>query len=105
MQFTRSSGASLALYEQAVIHFFGGKEKATGLVEVVSRGRRIGFQEVLSAGANAAVRITALSSSGRHGFEDHTRRFLRHTSLSAVQWINTTRTELTFKTIHRNEVL
>ncbi|MBW3597688.1 MAG: GxxExxY protein [Planctomycetes bacterium] len=99
------AGLDLALYEQAVIHFFGGKEKAIGLVEVVSRGRRIGFQEVLSTGANAAVQITALPSSGRLGFEDHTRRFLRHTSLTAVQWINITRTEVTFKTIHRKEAL
>jgi hypothetical protein len=65
----------------------------------------VGWDKVHAAGANAALQVTALPRSAHPGFEDHTLRYLQHTSLAAIQWINITRRQLTFKTIHRKASL
>jgi GxxExxY protein len=99
------AGLDLYLYQEAAIHFFGGDEQTATIVPVVSQDRRVGFHRARSCGAGAIFEVTALSSSGQSNYEDHLRRLLSHTPLAAIQWINTTRRELKFKTVGRDGAL
>ena len=78
--------------------FFGGEEQVAGLAEVRSGGCPLGFEKVRLAAPHVAFKITAITS-GLEAYEDHLRRFLRHTNLITIQWVNITRARVTFKTI------
>ena len=55
-----------------------------------------------STPAGAAIKVTALSED-LESFELHARRFLSHTTLAAVHWVNITRDLVTFKTLNRED--
>ena len=95
------TGLDVHLYEEALTHFLGGEVPVFREVEVVSDGRTIGRQKVRLAGPAAAFKITAMTPDGISRFEDHVRRFLDHTRLQAIHWINVTRELVTFRTIRR----
>lgn len=95
------TGLDLQLYEEALTHFFGGEAKTLSEIEVVIDGQTIGRQKVRLAGTNAAFKVTAIPSDGLSRFEDHARRFLRHTRLRSIHWINVTREVVTFRTIQK----
>lgn len=95
------TGLDIELYEQALTHFLGGDAKVLNDVEVVLDGRTIGRQKVRLANPAAAFKITAISADATGRFEEHTRRFLDHTRLQAIHWINVTREFVVFKTIRK----
>lgn len=99
--FAREVGAGLdnALYEEALTHLLGGKEHVVREIAVISGAGRIGEQAFHLVEPDVAFNVTSLSLPAY--FESHTRRLLQHTALRAVQWINLTRKELTFRTIRK----
>ena len=73
-----------------------------GHAQVALDGRQVQQQPVLWAGRETIIRVTALDQSSIAEHEEHLRRLVDHTQVTALQWINVGKTHLTFKTIHRN---
>jgi hypothetical protein len=99
--FARDVGAGLdnALYEEALTHLLGGEEQVVREIAVISGADRIGEQAFHLVEPDVAFKVTSLNLPAN--FESQTRRLLQHTVLRAVQWINLTRKELTFRTISK----
>lgn len=99
--FARDVGAGLdnALYEEALTHLLGGEEQVIREIAVISGAGRMGSQEFHLVEPEVAFKVTSLTLPTQ--FESHARRLLQHTALRAVQWINLTRKELTFRTIRK----
>jgi GxxExxY protein len=94
-------GLDLHLYEEALTHFLGGEDRVLKQIEIVVNGRSAGKQKVRLTSPDAAFKITALGEDGRMRFEDHARRFLEHTRLRAIHWINLTREQVLFRTLEK----
>jgi GxxExxY protein len=94
-------GLDLHLYEDALTHFLGGKERVVTDIDIVLNGRKAGRQRVRLSGPGTAFKITALQDDGMTRFEDHARRFLQHTKLTAIHWINLARDYVTFRTLEK----
>jgi GxxExxY protein len=94
-------GLDLHLYEDALTHFLGGKERVVADIDIVGDGRTVGRQKVRLLGPGTAFKITALGADGMTRFEDHARRFLQHTRLKAIHWINLARDYVSFRTLER----
>lgn len=84
------------LYREAVVHFFGGPEVALRQISVFDSDIPLGTHEVCLLADNTALALTALKS-GKDAMKDHLQRFLGHTKLSRVQWVNMTTTTLNSK--------
>jgi hypothetical protein len=94
--------AGFAVYEDAAMHFYGGPEQVLGLADVRDKGRVIGCQPVRLAAPDIAFKITVMQPKTYAAFEDHARRFLAHSSLAALQWVNITHGQVLFKTLRRD---
>jgi GxxExxY protein len=86
------------LFDEAIIHFLGGAEKNVKEIEITNGARILGRQKVSLLNSNVAFRISALTKDGIQ-YENHLRRFIRYTSLKAIQWINFNHDNVVFKTI------
>jgi hypothetical protein len=95
-------GLDLHLYQDAVTHFLGGKERVLTEIDIVLDGRKVGRQKVRLSGPRTAFKITALNGDGRTRFEDHARKFLEHADLAAIHWINLARDWVTFSTLEKD---
>ena len=93
-------GLDIALYEEALTHLLGGNEQVLQPVGILVGGCEAGKQVQHLAAPGVAFKISALGE-GRQRYGDHLRRFLAHTSLKCIQWINVGRKVVTFKTIKR----
>ena len=93
------TGLDLGLYAEACTHFCGRSAEPLTEIEVRVEDRRLGVQRVRLADRATVLKVTALDADGLPEFECHARRFLAHTSLRAIQWINITRPVVTFKTL------
>jgi hypothetical protein len=87
------------LYEEAATHFCGRNAEPLSEIEIHAGNRSLGMQKVRLADPLTALKVTALNSDFLPDFECHARRFLAHTSLRAIQWINITRPVVQFKTL------
>lgn len=88
----------LALYQEALNHFLGGRERVVRPVEVCLGGTTVGQQKLSMISPEASVCISVLND-GQDRYEYQLRRFLMHTTLKAIQWVNIGRKLVTFKTI------
>lgn len=86
---------------KAVTHLLGGAEIVLQEVAIVSHGQRIGSQKLRLAAPRSAFRFTAIRDEDRPRFADHLQRFLDHTSLEAMHWINVTNRLVTFQTLRQ----
>lgn len=96
------TGLDLELYQEAIIHGLGGPAFALDNVDVIVAGRRIGRQEVICTPDRFGIRLTVLKPEAQRSFAEHHLRFLRHTDLVALHWINITRSVVTFRTLFPN---
>ncbi len=94
-------GLDLHLYEDALTHFLGGKERVMTEIDIVMGDRTVGRQKIRLSGPRTAFKITALGDDGMTRFEDHAQRFLQHTRLESIHWINVTRGYVTFRTLEK----
>ncbi len=92
------TGLDLGLYEDAVADLFGGRERVEQAVEITSQGTILGSQQFRLSQPDVAFKITALSTDLAE-FERHTRQLLSRTKLHAIQWINVTFHEVTYRTL------
>jgi GxxExxY protein len=96
------TGLDLQLYVDGLTHFLGGEESVLREVDVVSEGRSFGRQIARLVSADTSFKITALPAS-LESFESHARRFLKHTNLNHVFWINVTLRRVTLKTLSKGD--
>jgi GxxExxY protein len=95
------AGLDIGLYEEVASHLCGQPPGEEANVEIRMAGRSLGLQSVRLVAPCVALRITALPPDGRPEYEAHLFRFLDHTDLDAVQWINVTRHLVQFRTIEK----
>jgi len=88
----------IGLYREAITHFLGGPERVIQLIPVHSNGRLVGTQSVHLLNAETAFAFTAITAKHSE-MEDHQTRFLTHTPLEFIQWINFNRNQIEFKTL------
>jgi GxxExxY protein len=91
-------GLDLLLYEEAIGHFCG-PDTIAAKVDIHSAGQLLGVQTTQLTAPDVALRLSAVAPDRQPDFEAHLRRFLSHTPLRAIQWINLTRPLVQFKTI------
>jgi GxxExxY protein len=89
------------LYRDVITHFLGGAESMVRVVELASEFGVIGTQKVHHVDTGIALSVTASVHQPKMVLEHH-KRFLRHTTLRAIQWINLDRGNVTFRTIERD---
>jgi GxxExxY protein len=94
-------GLDLHLYQDALTHFFGGEDRVIKETEIVLDDRCCGKQKVRLSSPETAFKITALGEDGSARFEDHAIRFLNHTKLRAIHWINLNREYVVFRTLKK----
>jgi GxxExxY protein len=90
----------ISLYREAMTHFLGGPQKVVRTVPVRSADRLIGHQPVHLLTSDTGFAFTALPQN-RTAMADHQQRFLRHTPLRFLQWINFNRHRVEFTTLAR----
>ncbi len=90
----------VALYREAIIHFFGGAARVCRKVDVFDGNAPIGTQTLCLLNNDLAFACTAITRAWDQ-MRDHQRRFLAHTRLRAVQWVNLNHATIEFATITR----
>ena len=95
------TGLDRQLYENCAVHFFGGMERANGSVDVQLDGRVLSQQPVRLALPGVALEVTTLDPQNLSGFAEHAGRFLRHSSLEAIYWVNVHRNQVAFRTLRK----
>jgi GxxExxY protein len=88
----------LPAYYDAVTYFFGGKESVIREIPVSCDGREVTSQPVHLLDRETAFKLTALEGPLQTA-EEHMRRFLHHTKLKAIQWVNLYHHDVTFITL------
>jgi GxxExxY protein len=91
-------GLDLYLYEEALAHFFGGAHRVIQPVEILDGGARIANQKLPVILPGTGLKLTAFSRD-LEAHEDQLRRFLRHTALDRIQWVNVGRKVVMFRTL------
>jgi GxxExxY protein len=92
------TGLDLQLYVDALTHFLGGEDRVVHEIAVISEGRCLSHQKVRCAGKDSLFKITALTD-GLENFESNAMKFLQHTHLKHMLWINVTLRNVTMKTL------
>ena len=80
------------------MHFLGGPTRASVEIEIRDGPEVLGRQPVVLLTKDTAFTCTAITRS-RPQMLDHQRRFLMHTPLAALQWINLNHSSIEFTTI------
>ncbi|MBM79780.1 MAG: hypothetical protein CMJ78_04215 [Planctomycetaceae bacterium] len=91
------------LYREAVVHFFGGPEVALRRIPIFDGEIPLGTHEVCLLADDTALALTALKS-GKDTMKDHLQRFLGHTKLSCMQWVNMDNHDIEFQTLMNGDV-
>jgi GxxExxY protein len=89
-----------SLYREAVTHFLGGEDFVIRLVAVHSGSRLIGEQPVHRLNDKAAFAFTAVTRE-QDSLRDHQLRFLNHTPLEYIQWVNFNHHQIEFRTLEK----
>jgi len=90
----------IQLYYDAISHFRGGEEQVIKRIEIVKDSRVLGTQRVHLLNHEVAFKVSAATKT-KSFYEQHLRRFLNHTSLKAIQWINFEHNKIVFSTISK----
>jgi GxxExxY protein len=86
------------LYREALTHFLGGEERVEREINVTSGGVVVGTQKMHLVAGDVAFSVTA-STHRPEVVLEHQRRFLLHTPLRALQWINFNHKRIELRTI------
>lgn len=86
------------LFYDALTHFLGGEDKILTKIKVTKGAHHIGVQKVHLLSSDVAFKITSVTKN-EQSYERNLYRFIRFTSLRAIQWINMNHELILFKTI------
>ena len=90
----------VGLYQEALIHFFGGASNVERRVNLHRAGLDLGEQRMFIHAPGMAFRVTAFADNQSY-FESQLRRLLALTDLKAIQWINLNHAKIEFTTIKK----
>lgn len=90
----------VALYRDAIIHFFGGPERVLRGIPIYDKGVEVGSHTLCQLADDTAFALTALKE-GQGAMRFHLQRFLSHTRLRCMQWVNMDNHDITFCTLLR----
>ena len=90
----------VGLYREAVTHFLGGEPNVVKPIPVYSGRRLLGQQSIHLLTDEIAFALTAVTGDTCR-LRDHQKRFLAHTHLKALQWINFNHHQIEFLTLNR----
>ena len=90
------TGLDVRLYEAAAANFLGAVMEE---VEILVAGQRVGTQKVCLASPEWGLALTTRGPTELARYEEHAKRFVMHTRLSGIHWINVTREMVTFTSI------
>lgn len=88
------------LYRDALAHFLGGEAQVVREVSVESEGVSLGGQKMHLLTDDIAFSVTA-STHQPESVLEHQQRFIRHTRLRAIQWVNLNHSRIELRTIER----
>jgi len=91
----------LNIYRDGMVHFLGGADKVIKTIPICSQSRIIGRQKVHIFADDFAFLITALRK-GQDAMREHQSRFLSHTELRGIAWINLNGQTAEFRTVSNN---
>jgi len=89
-----------SLYREAIIHFFGGPSVALRRITIYDGNAALATHEVCLIADDTAVALTALKD-GKVQMKDHLQKFLSHTNLASIQWINMNNHDIEFRTLEK----
>lgn len=97
----RAWGAFLGwrLYEEALVHFLGGRDRVLQPVPLERAGFSLGTQSMPLLTDAVGFRCTALAPDAHRAYEWHLRHLLALTPLRALHWLNMHRHEIWLATI------
>jgi GxxExxY protein len=93
------TGLALPLYQQALAHLLGGQERGNRSIEIRVDDATCGEIEIQLLNPNTALWVSGVKPADQALLETHIRRFLNHTSLVCVQWLNITLNSVRFQTV------
>ena len=88
------------LYNDAIIHFLGGKESVIKNVNVIDTNSTVGQQKFTLLNDTTAFHISGVPK-GLLSYEKHIKRLLEHVELDVIQWVNFDKNSIIFKTIKK----
>ena len=98
------TGLDMQLYNDGLTEFLGGEDLVLRDLAIIINGEYVGDQKGHHCGERVLFKITTLPDD-LNAFELHARRFLAHTALDAVQWVNINRNLVSFQTLWRRDGL
>lgn len=87
-----------SLYREAIVYLFGGPSVALRRIPIYDNNNLLGTHEVCLIADDTALALTALKD-GKKPMRDHLQRFLDHTQLASIQWINMHNHDVEFQTL------
>jgi GxxExxY protein len=102
IELLRDWGAFLdtSLNTEAATHFLGGSEKIITPIEIIHDGTVLGTQNMRMLNSRTAFKITAATKNIKYYHKDLV-RFLSHTNLHSLQWINLNHHKIEFRTLRK----
>ena len=92
------TGLERSLYEEALIHFFGGEKHVVQNVDVILGGEYVSKQSTLLCAPHTAFKVTTFENNVNL-YRNNLSQFLTNTSLKTIQWVNISRNHISFETI------
>lgn len=92
------TGLERSLYEDGLIHLFGGEDHVVRDVDVILGGKCVSNQSTLLCAPHTAFRVTTFENHANL-YRNNRSQFLKNTSLEIIQWINISRNHITFETL------
>ena len=90
----------LALYEEALTHFFGGEAQVVRPATVVLNDAELGSQALRFAAPGTAFKLTTFDADeAQEQFLAHAQRLVAHTHVEGLLWANIARHVVTFRSI------
>lgn len=87
-------------FYDAINYFRGGEDKVVKRIEIVNDSRILGTQRVHLLNSKIAFKISAVTKAMSF-YEQNLQRFISHTTLKAIQWINFNHDKIVFTTISK----
>lgn len=92
------TGLELALYEEAVTHFFGGESQVIRPAVVLLDAAELGLQSLRFSAPGTAFKLTAFEQAdSQREFLAHAQKLVAHTRIDGLVWANIARQEVTFR--------
>lgn len=89
------------LYNEALVHHFGGETHCLKRLDVKTKTTKLGTHLLQLHGAEHAFTVTALTRN-QTLFRNHIDTLLTHTDLQAIQWINLNHARVEITTVEKN---